>query len=883
MSILDALQRALAPRYVLEREIGAGGMATVYLARDMRHERYVAVKVLKPELGAILGVERFLSEIKVTASLQHPNLLPLFDSGEVDGLLFYVMPFVEGETLRRRLERERQLPVDEAVRIGVSVTSALEYAHGHGVIHRDLKPENILIHAGQPLIADFGIALAVSNAGGARLTQTGLSLGTPQYMSPEQAAGDKAVDRRTDIYSLAAVIYEMLAGEPPHTGSSAQAIIAKLMTTEPRPLRSVRPAVPNNVSDAVQKALGKLPADRFHSPKEFGDALTNPAFTTSAGWSAAGTVANARRFQRLFYASAGMIAVTAAVAIIGWNRTPTPRPNYRYALALDSTEALKQSPSFFWSRLAISPDGSRIVYVGGPQEQLLVRARDHLQSVPLPGTEGARTPFFSPDGNSIGFSVGSTLVLKTVSIDGGIPVTLADSLAGTAGASWARDGTIYCDAQADAGLVRVAARAGSVPTPFTTVDRQSGEQDHEWPEVLPNGKGVLFSVIYDAAHGGNSAIAIADIPTGDHRILLRDASHPRFASGYIVYLTSGSKLMAVPFDQDALRVSGEPISLSEEPRSIDFAPSREGTLTYAMHGSVGRRELVWVTRSGQVTALDPLWQGDFDHPSLSPDGADVAVAVFTDLNGLADIWVKKIAQGTLSKLTLHRAANWFPAWTPDSHAVTFASPQDGHRFDLWTKRVDGNGQQTLQLRWKQDVFESVWSRDGRWLLVSTSLTGNPGDGILGVRPGVDSVATSKIRGQEPAMSPDGRYVAYMSNETGRSEIYVVPFPNTGAGKWLVSTQGGIQPLWSHNGKELFYRSLSGDMMSATISTVPTFVVGRTTVLFRNAGFIYDGPYRQYDISRDDQRFLMLRPVSAGSDKIVMVENWLSELNPRSHR
>ena len=255
MNPLNQLTAALAGRYEIEREIGAGGMATVYLARDVKHNRRVALKLLKPELGAVLGVERFLAEIQVTANLQHPNLLPLFDSGEAQGLLFYVMPYVEGESLRGRLDREKQLPVEEAVRLAVAIAGALDYAHGLGVIHRDMKPENILLQAGQPVIADFGIALAVSKAGGARVTQTGLSLGTPQYMSPEQATGDRVIDGRTDIYSLAAMTYEMLTGEPPHTGTSAQAIIAKLMTEDVRPLTVLRRAVPPHVDAAVRHGL----------------------------------------------------------------------------------------------------------------------------------------------------------------------------------------------------------------------------------------------------------------------------------------------------------------------------------------------------------------------------------------------------------------------------------------------------------------------------------------------------------------------------------------------------------------------------------------------------------------------------------------------------
>src|SRR5262245_51414055 len=273
MRIAEQLSNALRDRYRIEREIGSGGMATVYLAHDVRHERFVALKVLNPELGAVLGVERFLAEIRVTAHLQHPNLLPLFDSGEANGLLFYVMPFVEGESLRARLTREKQLPMADAVHIAISVAGALDYAHAHGVVHRDLKPENILLQAGEPLVADFGIALAVSNAGGARITQTGLSLGTPQYMSPEQATGDRGTDRRSDVYSLGAVLYEMLVGDPPHSASTSQAVIAKVLTDRPRGVRTLRSSVPPHVDATIQRALEKLPADRWGTAQEFADAL----------------------------------------------------------------------------------------------------------------------------------------------------------------------------------------------------------------------------------------------------------------------------------------------------------------------------------------------------------------------------------------------------------------------------------------------------------------------------------------------------------------------------------------------------------------------------------------------------------------------------------
>ncbi|MGE5099211.1 MAG: serine/threonine-protein kinase, partial [Deltaproteobacteria bacterium] len=327
MDSVASLNSALAGRYAIEREVGAGGMATVYLARDLRHDRHVALKLLNPELGAVLGVERFLSEIKVTANLQHPNLLPLFDSGEAGGLLFYVMPFVEGESLRARLEREKQLPIDQAIHIAVAVAAALDYAHRHGVIHRDLKPENILLHEGEPLVADFGIALAVSNAGGGRITQTGLSLGTPQYMSPEQATGDRAIDGRTDIYSLGAVLYEMLSGEPPHTGATAQAIIARLMTEDPRPLTLIRRNVPAHVEAAVARALEKMPADRFTTAEQFREALTNPRSTSPVTAAAA----RGRRPSRLARYAPWVVAGVslALVAILAANR-PSAAPASRH-------------------------------------------------------------------------------------------------------------------------------------------------------------------------------------------------------------------------------------------------------------------------------------------------------------------------------------------------------------------------------------------------------------------------------------------------------------------------------------------------------------------------------------------------------------------------
>src|SRR5215218_5850300 len=364
--LLGRLQSALADRYRLNREAGAGGMATVYLAQDIRHGRPVAVKVLRPELAAVIGAERFLAEIKLTANLQHPHILPLFDSGEADGYLFYVMPFIQGETLRDRLNREKQLPVTDAVRITTEVASALDYAHRHGVVHRDIKPENILLHDGQALVADFGIALAASKASGARMTETGMSLGTPHYMSPEQAMGEREITARSDVYALGAVLYEMLTGEPPFTGSTAQAVVARVVTESPRSLTAQRHTIPPHVEAAVLTALEKLPADRFATAADFSEALRNKGYTATTAVPVPGAPAGRaqRRRDPKLMAALGVAGVAAAAALWGWLRPAPAQPMTQFSVALRPSEALQPPPITGGGRVAISPDGRQMVFVG---------------------------------------------------------------------------------------------------------------------------------------------------------------------------------------------------------------------------------------------------------------------------------------------------------------------------------------------------------------------------------------------------------------------------------------------------------------------------------------------------------------------------------------
>jgi serine/threonine-protein kinase len=899
---IEQVQRAFTA-YTIERELGSGGMATVYLAHDKKHDRKVAIKILHAELAAVLGAERFLQEIRVTANLQHPHILGLIDSGivaegELQGRPYYVMPYIRGESLRERLDKEQQLLVSDAVRIATEVASALDYAHREGVIHRDIKPENILLHDGSAIVADFGIALAVTQAGGARMTQTGLSLGTPSYMSPEQAMGERTITARSDIYSLGAVTYEMLSGEPPFTGPTVQAVVARVMTEDPRPLTTQRRSVPMHVDAAVARALEKVPADRFASAHEFAEALNNPSFTrSSVRLPVANGKASRSRERKMLYAVTPLAILTSAIALWALMRPEPEKQVVRYGLVFDSTDAMVPGGDF-WGRLALSADGSRIAYISAPSGHILVRAQDQLHATALPGTERAQSPFFSPDGKQIGFITGRRN-LRVVSLNGGPPISVTDTLIGVAGASWGRDGFIYCDGFGPTSLVRVEARAGAVPKWFTKLDIANGETDHLWPDALPNGKGVLFTVFRGGTKTKNggpaSAIAVAEIPSGKHRILLTDAMYARYApSGHLLYVATDKTLMVVGFDENSMKLTGEPTALVEGMRlgvsgSADLGVARNGTLVYAT-GGAGKQELVWVTRDGKAQPVDPDWQANFGEPAISPDGKRLAVSMSPQGQPgrqIGDIWIKQLDRGLSTRLTLSDKSNTTPAWTPDGRSVTFTSSLSGSD-DLWTKPADGSGQPVLQLHEKRSVFSARWSPDGKWLVFRTDRQAPGAGDILGFRPGIDTapvpLVATKASEVTPALSPDGRWLAYTSNESGQYETYVVPFPNTNASKWSVSIRGGTEPLWSHNGRELFFRDAAGNLVAVEVKTNPTFSIGRSTVLFPAGEYrSYEGS-QQYAVFADDSRFLMIRPVAGtGADKLIVVENWFEELKTKSRR
>jgi Tol biopolymer transport system component/tRNA A-37 threonylcarbamoyl transferase component Bud32 len=896
------LASALADRYQIERELGQGGMATVYLAQDIRHERRVAVKLLRPELAAVIGAERFLQEIKTTANLQHPHILPLHDSGVADGLLFYVMPYVEGESLRDLLAREKQLDITQAIELSRQVASALDYAHRQGVIHRDIKPENVLIHDGQALVADFGIALAVSSAGsGSRMTETGMSLGTPQYMSPEQAMGDREINARSDIYSLGAMLYEMLAGDPPYTGSTAQAIVAKVITEKATPVTSLRETVPSNVSAALQKALAKLPADRFHSAAEFAEALINPSFvTTGSTPSATGVMVPGRGPRRWLWPA--LTAVFAGVAIWAMLRPEPPRPVARYGLAFPKDQELRNRT---WHTFGMAWDGSWLAYVGpGPtpaQDQLWVKSRGQFEATLLAGTVDAWAPVASPDGQWIAFLGIGPNQLRKIPVVGGAPITLADSTQGADASipTWGDDDVLtYVDRQWR--LRRVSGNGG----PSTVAWTPPAERYAALPTALPKGRGVLF-LLCDQNCRSVSDVWVLDLRTGEARQLVPGALQAWYAAGRLVYVRQDGGVFTQAFDLDKLVPLGAAIPVLDGVQvdgpvpKITLGP--DGSLLYLRGpggGAGTTQEAVWVSRDGRATPVDSTWGfslGANPGWALSPDGRQLAIALSTEAGD--HIWVKELDHGPVSRITFDSAGDARPRWMPDGRTVSYLSPRGAKGNQaLFARRGDGTGAEELKLETDHPIWETVWSQDGKWVVIRTGgIAGAQGQrDVYAMQVGVDSaprpLLVTPADERAITLSPDGRWLAYESDETGRDEVYVRPFPDVESGKWQVSTAGGDLPLWAHSGRELFYRSPTGEMMVAPVSVSGDrgFAVADRKVLFK-FGPEYPGNtnYTAWDMSPDDQRFLLVRSRGGAqterNSSLILVTNWFEELRAKTRK
>ena len=901
MAVIDRLAAGLENHYRIERELGAGGMALVFLARDIRHDRLVALKLLRPELSAILGGERFLAEIRTTANLQHPHILPLHDSGEVDGLVYYVMPFVEGESLRDRLNREKQLPLEDAVRIAREVASALDYAHRRNVVHRDIKPENILLHDGQAMVADFGIALAAARTdGNTRLTETGMSLGTPQYMAPEQAMGDRDVNLKADIYALGCVLYEMLVGEPPFAGPSPQAIVARILTEQPRGLVVQRSTIPPNVEAATLKALQKLPADRFASAAQFAEALGNPGFT-SPGLKTVITVPATKRDWRPLAQIVTAVVVTAVVTSAVVRRfapEPPALPVVRFTVPVSGGQGL---PNLSRATLAISDDGSEIVV--STAYRLYHRSLGAPEFEPIAGSEsrqvGVSSPTISPDGQSVAYwSAGSIWRLPLV---GGTPVTVLRTI-NPLGMDWDETGIVYT---ADNDILRVPAEGGE---PEIIADLPTGHSPLG-PQMLPGGTDVLVTVAEgsDADRWERAQVIIVNVATKERTTVIDGGADARYVpTGHIVFARGGS-LLAVPFDLKSRKVTGSAVPVVEGVRrgligatgTAHYAISTSGVLVYAPGPATNMSmtsDLAFTDRAGVTVPLD-LPSAGYQYPRVSPKGNRIAVGTLDGKQSI--VWIYDLnSSSAIRRLTLS-GQDRFPIWSADGQWIVFQSTREGDA-GLFRQRADGSGpvERLTKAEAGSTHTPDSWSPTSDAFLYS--ITRNDTTTLwLHSMPSRTSERFGDVQSVgnmvNATFSPDGKWVAYSTGEqrtTSENYVFVQPFPPTGA-RYQISQTGenGHHAMWSRDQKALFYVPTVGEFFMRSITTLPSFAFGNPVRVPRSFPVAAPVTPRTFDISDDGRVIGVINrdSTSAGQTRamvpqaithVTVVINWFEELKAK---
>ena len=795
------------------------------------------------------------------------------------------MPFVQGETLRDWLDREKQLPIDGALRIASEVADALHYAHRHGVIHRDVKPANILLHDGRALVADFGIALALSEAGAGRITETGLTLGTPHYMSPEQAVGERQLDARTDVYALGCVLYEMLAGEPPHVGPNAQAVLARVLTAEPRPVTELRKTVPPHVAAALTKALQKLPADRFATAEAFSQALHNPAGVppqSFAGTTAAhehvstggGRGVWVRRASIALNAVLGLAVAAIGLLALGNRESDGPPPSpwvTRVQLEIDPT-SLRGRPD-------LSPDGRFIAWAAG--DGIHVRSLDQLDDRMVPGSEGATAPFFSPDSRTLAFYRGRQI--RATSLTGGPERVIADSA--SMPAVWSDDGWVYFTRpeprRAPAGVrrrvgVRIM-RAREEGGPSEEVLAPDSSTVFQPVAVVPGNASILGTSLERGTGGpfgpgtpdaDRVRMAVLDIKARTVS-LLSTGRLPQYEqhTRHLVFVR-GTALMAVSYDRDRRVTRGDPFTVATNVGG--FGLSRDGTL-WAVQGAIGSTIPVLLDRSGQAREIirDLTDREEFQNAFFSPDGRRLLMHLKAEGADSTDLWVYRLPAGPRTRLT-YEGGN-FPAWTLDGQFVLFTRADGVYRV-----RADGSTPPALLLRAKGIGWLQPTPGGG---IVFERVNGHDHDvGTASLRPGdeVRMLVQGDADEEDPAVSPDGRWLAYESNETGQPEVYVMPFGPAGRGR-RISVAGGNNPLWSRAGDRLFFVNNRGGFEAVRFRATADFEVIERTTLFDSrpyTGRFHPGP--------GDSVFLAKREGGPGrSARLTLVRNWVRELLARA--
>ena len=876
--------------YEIVALIGAGGMGQVYEARDPRLNRTVAIKVLPDHMSSLPEARaRFEREAQLIAGLNHPHISTLHDVGRHEQIDFFVMELVDGETLAARLERG-PLPVPEALRHAIDIASALDQAHRHGVTHRDLKPGNVMLTKSGVKLLDFGLAkFQPSNAVSALATQADVTvageiLGTLQYMAPEQVEGYDA-DARTDIFAFGTMLHEMITGRKAFDGPSRMSLMHAIVSDTPPPVSTLQPAAPRALDRLIAACLAKDPDDRWQSARDVWRELKwlLESVSTTAGDVSSGEQAQAPRLRKKIslataaaFVAIGAVAAAASVWMLKPVARTLPSPVARLTMTLPPGDRIGDP---YRPSIAVSPDGRALAYVGlhGVTTQLFVRKIDSLETRPIPGTDGAAVPFFSPDGEWIGFF--STGKLKKVPTIGGAVQNVCDA-ASNMGGVWATDDTIYFAPFNTSGLWKVSA-SGGTPTAATILDRSKGEVSHRWPQVLPGGKAMIFTV-WTGPGSDERHLHLQMLDSGERRPLVQGASTGRYvASGHILY-SRDDVLFAVPFDLAQLKITGPAAPLPE--RALDdegahFSVSDTGLLAYLpVSPRRFERRLVWIDPTGAIEPLLLPPRGYTD-PQLSPDGRFVA---FTVIGAIEAIWIYDLARHTLAPFTSTSAgSSQAPTWTPDGTRILYRGTRAGFRNLFW-QLVDGGGDEE-RLTTSEDLqTPTSWSPDGKYLAFVDTAVGTGSDiAVLQIdrhQPTVFLKTGALEAG--PRFAPDGHWLAYSSDESGASEVYVRAFPGPGA-KLQVSTEGGSEPVWSRDGHQLYYRNRD-KMLAASVTTRPTLTVGPPRTIFEGRYMRTDTGGAGYDVSSTG-RFLMVQPVEPEepATRINIVLNWFEALRKHS--
>ena len=882
--------------YRLEERIGSGGMGDVYRAIDTRLDRVVAVKILPREQSIDPQFrERFDREARAVAALSHPHICTLHDVGRHDGVDFLVLEYLEGETLAARLEKGA-LPLEQALEYAIDIAAALTVAHRSGIVHRDLKPANIFITRGGTKLLDFGLAMTAAprvvgaRASGAatvpeKLTAQGTILGTFQYMAPEQLEG-QAADTRTDIFAFGAVVYEMLTGRKAFEGKSQASLIGAILKDEPPSIDKSQPLTPPILDRVVRRCLAKNPDDRWQSAADLADELRWIADgrDQSTRSSTIAPVTRPHPWRRFATAGAGLVLGAMLTAVSAWiivgPSTPHEHRPARFEVVPPPTQPLSIAAL---RSVAISPDGTHLVYrIGnGSQAQLIVRPMNELVGRALAVT-GANYPFFSPDGRWIGFN--GMGVLQKIPATGGTALPICEVGSPERGATWAPDDTIiFASADPASGLLSVPA-AGGTPTVLTVPDAANGEFDHWSPSMLPGGRGVLFRI--QTANPQNNQIAVLDRKTGQRKVLVRGTQAEYLDSGHLVYAAAGT-IRAVRFDPVRLEVLGTPVSVVDRVMTTgvgfaQFSVSRDGTLVYVPGGTAGEQSpsqrLVWVDRQGNEQRLDTEPHA-YAAPRLSPDATRVAVQI---RDGVDAVWIRDLRRDTFTRLNADADSEMMPVWMPDGQRIIFGSARAGS-FNLFRRPADGSGTVERLTTTARPQFATSVSPDGRQIIIAQLTASTQADVAVLVEGRTQILIQSAFQEFSPELSPDGRWLAYQSNESGQYEVYVRPFPNVNDARWTISTGGGTRPAWSRDGRELFYLDGNDRLTAVTIrANDSALAAGKPVTILKQSYFVGGTNYgRPYDVSPDG-RFLMIKDMEkAGeappSPRVVVVQNWIEEV------